>query len=148
MDIVVFIEEAWTVVQCFGTQSMLIAGLKRPLMPEILDKLDECEGRMIDLLIYAATDESEVNSPIKATQQESSEEVLYLSRTRKGTMRSKMVIDSINDVKIKLGSKVTLRKTEKMKLQQRLSTQPNESVSKMSWIWGKAMTDCLSRLEQ
>ena len=148
MDIVVFIEEAWTVVQCFGTQSMLIAGLKRPLMPEILDKLDECEGRMIDLLIYVATDESEVNSPIKATQQESSEEVLYLSRTRKGTMRSKMVIDSINDVKIKLGSKVTLRKTEKMKLQQRLSTQPNESVSKMSWIWGKAMTDCLSRLEQ
>ena len=59
---------------------------------------------MSELLIDSATDESKINSPIKATQQESSEEVVYLSRTRKGTMRSKMVIDKINGIKMKLGS--------------------------------------------
>ena len=51
---------------------------------EILDKLDECEGRSSELLIDLATDESEVNSLINATQQESSEEVVYLTtRTQK-----------------------------------------------------------------
>ena len=53
---------------------MLRTGLNRPLMLEILDNLDECEVRMSELLIDSATDESEVNSPIKATQQERSEE--------------------------------------------------------------------------
>ena len=68
MDRVVFMEEVWTVVQRYGTQSMLKTGLNRPLMREILDKLDWCEGRLSKLLIDLATDEREVNSPIKATQ--------------------------------------------------------------------------------
>ena len=69
-------EEVWTVVQCYGTHSiaLLKTSLNRPLMPEILDKLDECEGGMIELLIDSATEENEVNSSIKATQQETNEE--------------------------------------------------------------------------
>ena len=116
MDRVAFIEEVWTVVQCNEIQSMLKTGLNRPLMREILDKLDKREGRMSELLIDSVIDESEVNSPIKATQQESSEEVVYQSRTRKGTMRLKKVIDTIIDMKINLGSKVTLRKTGKTEI--------------------------------
>ena len=64
-------------------------------------------------MIDSATDESEANSPIKMTPQEVKGEVVYLSRTRKGMMRSKMVIDRIKEMKMKLGSKVTLRKTGK-----------------------------------
>ena len=60
------------------------------------------------MLIDSASDENETNSPIKATQKENNEEMIYLSKTRKGTMQSKMVIDKINDLKMKLGSKVTL----------------------------------------
>ena len=49
-------------------------------------------------------------------------------------MLSIIVIDQINDMKMKLGSKLKLRKIGKtkvdMKFQQRLSTQPNESASK------------------
>ena len=70
-------------------------GLNRPLMPKVLDKLDECEKRLSELLIDSASDESETKFPIKTTPQEGKEEVVYLSRTRKGTMRSKMVIDKI-----------------------------------------------------
>ena len=40
------------------------------LMREVLDKLDECEGRLSELLIDSATGESEANSPIKMTLQE------------------------------------------------------------------------------
>ena len=69
LDKVAFMEEVWTVVQSYGTQSILKVGLDRPLMREILDKLDECEGRLSELLIDSATDESEVNSPIKMTPQ-------------------------------------------------------------------------------
>ena len=43
MDRVAFMEEVWTVVQSYGTQSILKLGLNRPLMREILNKLDECE---------------------------------------------------------------------------------------------------------
>ena len=89
-------------------------------MREVLDKLDECEGRLSELLIDSATDESEANSPIKMTPHEDKREVVYLSRTRKGTMRSKMVIDRINEMKMKLGSKVTLRKTGKAKVDSEL----------------------------
>ena len=60
---------------------------------EVPDKLDECEGRLSELLIDSATDESEANSPIKMTPQDDKGEVGYLSRTRRGTMRSKLVID-------------------------------------------------------
>ena len=42
---VAFMEEVWTVVQSYGTQSILKTGLNRPLMWEVLEKLDECEGR-------------------------------------------------------------------------------------------------------
>ena len=59
MDSVAFMEEVWTVVQSYGTQSILQLGLNRPLMREVLDKLDECEGRLSELLINLATDESE-----------------------------------------------------------------------------------------
>ena len=101
LDRVTFKEDVWTVVQSYGTQSILKVGLNRPLMREVLDKLDECEGRVSELLIDSATDESEVNSPIKMTPQEDKGEVVYLSRTRKGTMRSKLVIDKINEMKMK-----------------------------------------------
>ena len=35
-----FLEDVWTVVQCYVTQSMLKAGLNRPLTEEILEKFD------------------------------------------------------------------------------------------------------------
>ena len=102
---------------------MLKTGFNRPLVRQILDKLDECEGRLSKLLIHSTTDESEVNSPINAAQQEGRIEVVYLSRTRKGTMRSKMVIDMITYMKMKLGSKVTLRKAGKTKLDAEISVK-------------------------
>ena len=105
MDRVAFMEEVWTVVQNYGTQSILKLGLIRPLMREVLDKLDDCEERLSELLLDSATDESETNSPIKMTPQEDKGEVVYLSRARKGTMRSKLVIGKINEMKMKLGSK-------------------------------------------
>ena len=109
-------EEVWTVVQSYGTQSILkVVGLNRPLMREVLDKLDECEGTLSELLIDSATEESKANSPIKMTPQEDLGEVVYLSRTRKGTMRSKLVIDKINEMKMKLGSKVIPRRAGKTK---------------------------------
>ena len=70
LDRVAFLEEVWTVVQSYGTQSILKTGLNQPLMREVLDKLDECEGRLSELLIDSATDESEANSPIKMTPQD------------------------------------------------------------------------------
>ena len=116
LDRVAFMEEVWTVVQSYRTKSILKVGLNRPLMREVLDKLDECEGRLSELLIDSATDESEANSPIKMTPQEGKGEVVYLSRTRKGTMRSKLVIDKINEMKMKLGSKVIPRRAGKTKM--------------------------------
>ena len=85
LDRVAFMEEVWTVIQSYGTQSILKTGLNQPLMREVLDKLDECEGRLSELLIDSATDESEANSPIKMTPQDNEGEVVYLSRTRRGT---------------------------------------------------------------
>ena len=58
-------EEVWTVIQSYGTQSILKEGLNRPLIWEVFDKLDECEGRLSELFIDSATGESEANSPIK-----------------------------------------------------------------------------------
>ena len=101
LDRVAFMEEVWTVVQSYGIQSILKTGLNRPLMREVLDKLDECEGRLSELLIDSSTDEIEANSPIKMTPQDDKGEVVYLSRTRRGTMRSKLVIDKINAMKMK-----------------------------------------------
>ena len=68
------------------------------------------------MLIDSATDESEANSPIKMTPQDNKGEVVYLSRTRRGTMRSKLVIDKINAMKMKLGSRVMPRRVGKTKV--------------------------------
>ena len=87
LDRVAFMEEVWTVVQSYGIQSILKTGLNQPLMREVLDKLDDCEGRLSELLIDSATDESEANSPIKMTPQDDKGEVVYLSRTRIKSMR-------------------------------------------------------------
>ena len=112
-----------TIVQSYGTQSILKTGLNRPLMREVLDKLDECEGRLSELLIDSATDESEASSPIKMTPQDDKGEVVYLSRTRKGTMRSKLVIDKINEMKMKLGSRVMPRRVGKTKVDSEISVK-------------------------
>ena len=71
---------------------------------------------MSELLIDSAIDESEANSPIWLTHQESKDEVVYLSRMRKVTIHSKLVTEAINDMKMKLGSKVMLRQSEKTKV--------------------------------
>ena len=113
LDRVASMEEVWTVVQSYGTQFILKTGLNQPLMKEVLDKLDECEGGLNELLIDSATDESEANSPIKMTPQDDKGEVVYLSRTRRGTMRSKLVIDKINAMRMKLGSRVVPRRVGK-----------------------------------
>ena len=130
MDRVAFMEEVSTVIQSHGTQSILKLGLNRPLLREVLDKLDECEGRLSKLFIDSATDESEANSPIKMTPQEDKGEVVYLSKTRKGTMRLKLVIDKINEMKMKLGSKVTLRKAGKTKVDSEISMKAVNSAKR------------------
>ena len=99
-------------------------------MREVLDKLDECEGRLSELLIESATDESEANSPIKMTPQEDKGEVVYLSRTRKGTMQSKLVIDKINEMKMNLSSKVVLRKAGKTNVDSEISIKAVNSAKR------------------
>ena len=134
-------EEVWTVVQCYGTHSML--------MEEVLGKLDECEVRMSELLISSATDESDTNCPIRMTHRESNDELVYLTRARKGTMRSTVVIEKINDMKMKLGSEFMLRKSGKAKVDSEppaiTANSATENEYKMPLIWGKAMTDCQAR---
>ena len=127
LDRVAFMDEVWTVIQSYGTQSILKVSLNRPL---ILDKLDECEGRLSELLIDSATDEKEANSPIKMSPQEDNGEVVYLSRTMKGTMRSKLVIDKVNEMKMKLGIKVVLMKAGKTKVDSEISIKAVNSAQK------------------
>ena len=127
LDRVAFMEEVWTVVQSYGTQSILKTGLNRPLMREVLD---ECEGRLSELLIDSATDESEANSPIKMTPHDDKGEVVYLSRTRRGTMRSKLVIDKINAMKMKLGSRVMPRRVGKKKVNSEISMKAVNSAKR------------------
>ena len=130
LDRVAFMEDFWTVVQSYGTQSILKIGLNRPLMREVLDKLDECEGRLSELLIDSATDETEASSPVKMTPQDDKGEVVYLSRTRRGTMQSKLVIDKINEMKMKLGSKVMPRRVGKMKVDSEISMKAVNSAKR------------------
>ena len=66
---------------------------------------------MSELLLDSATDESETNSPNKLTHQESNDQVVCLCRTREGTIRSNLVIEKINDMKMKLDRKVMFRKS-------------------------------------
>ena len=55
---------AFTVVQSYGTQSILKLGLNRPLMREVLDnKLDAYERKLSELVIDSATGERQANSP-------------------------------------------------------------------------------------
>ena len=82
------------------------------------------------MFIDLATDESEANSPIKMTQQEDKGEVVYLSRTRKGMMQSKLVIDKLNEMKMKLGSKVTLRKAGKTKVDSEITMKAVNSAKR------------------
>ena len=146
MDRVAFMEEVWTVIQSDGSQSILKLGLNRPRMREGLDKLDKCEGRLSEFSIDSATDESEANSPIKMTPQEGKGEVVYLSRTRKGTVRSKVWIDKINEMKMKLCSKVTLRKAGKTKVGSKISIKAVKSANrKRLWTWDMVMIDCLAQ---
>ena len=93
LDRVAFMEEVWTVVQSYATQSILKTGLNRPLMREVLDNLDECEGRLSELLIDSATDESEANSPIKMTPQD--------DRVGKTKVDSEISMKSVNSAKRK-----------------------------------------------
>ena len=50
------------------------------------------------------------------TRQEGNEALGYLSQTRKGTMRSKLVVKTINNLKLKTGSMDMLRKTVKTEM--------------------------------
>ena len=79
------------------------------------------------MLIDSATDESEANSPIKMTPQDDKGEVVYLSRTRRGPMRSKLVIDKINEMKMKLGSKVMPRRVGKTEVDSEISMKAANS---------------------
>ena len=54
------------------------------------------------------------------TRQEGNKDLVNLSRTRKGTMRSKLVVKKINNLKLKMGSTVMLRKT----VQREMSSEP------------------------
>ena len=130
MDRVAFMEEVWSLVQSYGTQSRLKTGLNISLVREVLGKLDECEGRLSELLIESGTEESEANSPIKTTPQEGNDEVVYLSRTREGTMRSNVMIDKINDLKMKLVSKMTRRKAGKTKVDSEISVKADNSAKR------------------
>ena len=123
-------EDFWTVVPSYGTPSILKIGLNRPLMREVLDKLDECEGRLSELLIDSATDKTVKISPVKMTPQDDKGEVEYLSRTRRGTMRSKLVIDKINEMKMKLGSKVMPRRVGKTKVDSEISMKAVNSAKR------------------
>ena len=53
-----------------------------------------------------------------------------LSRTRKGTLRSKLVIDKINEIKMKLGSKVIPRRAGKTEVDSEISIRAVNSVKR------------------
>ena len=151
LDRLVFMEAVWTVVQSYRTQSILKIGPNRPLMREVLDKLDESEGRLSELLIDSTTDESEANSPIKMTPQEDKGELVYLSRTRKGTLQSKLVIDKINEKKMKLGSKVIPRRAGTTKVGSEISIKSFNSAKRKRvgevMDLGQGDDDCLAQTE-
>ena len=67
-------------------------------------------------------------------------------------MRSKKVIDMINGMKMKPGSKVTLRKTGKTKVDSEFSAKAVNSAKQKRvedfMHMGKAMTDFLARPER
>ena len=125
---------------------MVKTGLNRPLMQKILKKFDGFERKMSCLIIDSATYVSETKSAIKMTSQERKDEVVYWSRTRKRTMRPKLVTEKINDMKIKFGSKAMYRKFRKKKMGLEPSGKTANSAKENEWrlllTWNKAMTDC------
>ena len=66
------------------------------------------------MLTKAATNESEVYFSTKPTK--NSDELVFCSRARKEMMRSKLLKDRFNDLKLKLDRNVIKRKTEKSKV--------------------------------
>ena len=65
-----------------------------------------------------------------STPQDGKGEVVYLSRTRRGTMRSKLVIDKINEMKMRLGSKVMPRRVGKTKVDSEISMKAVNSAKR------------------
>ena len=59
---------------------------------------------------------------------------------------TKMVIDEINEMNVKLGSKIALRNTGKANVdsERKPPLQLSESELKLPLEWGKAMTGCLA----
>ena len=64
------------------------------------------------------------------TPQEDKGEVVYLSRTQKGLIRSEFFLDKINEIKMKLGSKVILRKAGKRKVESEISIKTVNSAKR------------------
>ena len=64
------------------------------------------------------------------TPQDDKGEVVHLSRTRRGTMRSKLVIDKINAMKMKLGSRVMPRRVGKTKVDSEISMKAVNSAKR------------------
>ena len=66
-------------------------------------------------------------------------------------MRSKLVNDKINEMKMKLGSKVIPRRAGETKVDSEISIKAFNSAigneSGKSWIWDKVMIDCLAQTE-
>ena len=86
------------------------------------------------------------------TPQEYKGEVVYLSRTRKGAMRLKLVIDKINEMKMKLGSKVIPRRAGKTKVDSEISIKAVNSAKRKrvdeAIDLDKVMIDCLAQTER
>ena len=85
---IAFMEEVWLGSTVLQDPIYIKMGLNRPLMHEILEKLDDCEGRLSELFLVSATEEKEINCPIKPAYQENSDEIVYLSGKGKGSLRS------------------------------------------------------------
>ena len=64
------------------------------------------------------------------THQENNDEVLYLFRMWKGTRRLRLVIEKNNELKMKLGSKIVLRKSGKTKVD---SEPPAKTARSAKW---------------
>ena len=64
-------------------------------------------------------------------------------------MRSKMVIDKINEMKMKPGSKMTLRKAGKTKVDSKISMKAVNSAKgkrvEEAMDWERVMIDCLAQ---
>ena len=66
-------------------------------------------------------------------------------------MRSKLVIDKINAMKMKLGIRVMPRRVGKTKVDSEISMKAGNSAKRnelrRSWIWGKVIINCLAQIK-